>query len=104
MSKSELTELKELVASLQHRVALLEAFVDPVHRDKLGLDLASVREIWHGKPSSAEPSPNPDGSMRRSLHQELQAKRQGVPREFLDLVEKADKVCEIGRELKAVSR
>jgi hypothetical protein len=42
------------VSDLKRRIVLLEAFVDVRHREKAGLTLDQVREIWHGKPPVPE--------------------------------------------------
>ncbi len=43
------------IAELERRVALLEAFVDSEHREKMGLTLDEIRAIWcriRGGPSA----------------------------------------------------
>ena len=41
-----------LMAKLRDRVHLLEAFIDIRHRERAGLTLDQIREIWHGKPDA----------------------------------------------------
>jgi hypothetical protein len=45
----EIAELKREVADLRRRLALVEAFVDSRHRERLGVTLDDIRAIWHGK-------------------------------------------------------
>jgi hypothetical protein len=41
--------LEREVEDLRQRLALVEAFVDSRHREKLGLTLDDIRALWHGE-------------------------------------------------------
>jgi len=47
--EDEIATLRREVADLRHRLALVEAFVDSRHREKLGLTTDDIRAAWHGK-------------------------------------------------------
>ena len=42
----EASELRRQIAALEHRVALLELFVESEHREKMGWTLHDVRAAW----------------------------------------------------------